>query len=274
MSLCESIDTLAMAYLDDELANEERRELETHLTECTTCRSEVEGARADQTLIQTSLVAPRATDTMRMRMVRALDGADQAAATEAAKVSRRRLSQFVLPGTAILAAAAAMLVFVGVNMKSGSAPQVAGSIARTGIHQQTRALPLEVQGPSTGGWVRQFAAVEPPHVASSESQLLGARMLPNGVNGHDGALLSYDIVVNGQHVVLSVLIIQDVRADELAEGDEMEVNGRSIRVVTADGHTAVTTLDADHRGYMFMSDELPLKDLIALVGRTSVVGRQ
>jgi len=35
MSLCESIDTLAMAYLDDELAAEERHELEAHLTECT-----------------------------------------------------------------------------------------------------------------------------------------------------------------------------------------------------------------------------------------------
>ena len=41
MSLCESIDTLAMAYLDDELASEERRELETHLHDCNACRAEV-----------------------------------------------------------------------------------------------------------------------------------------------------------------------------------------------------------------------------------------
>ena len=46
MSLCESIDTLAMAYLDDELASEERRELDTHLTECVSCRAEIDGARA------------------------------------------------------------------------------------------------------------------------------------------------------------------------------------------------------------------------------------
>ena len=273
MSLCESIDTLAMAYLDGELASEERHELDLHLTECTACRAEIDGARADQALIQTSLVAPRMSDTMRMRLVKALDGADKATAIETAKTQRRKLSQFVLPGTAILAAAAAIAVFVGVNVRSRPGPgPSAGSIARAGVRQQTRALPLEVEGPRTGNWVRQFAAVNPPQVAQTGSQLLGARMLPNGVNGHDGTLLSYDIVVNGQHVVMSVLVIQDVRPDELSEGEELDVNGRTMRVITSDGHTAVTTLDADHRGYMFMSDELPLKDLIALVGRTSLVG--
>ena len=39
MSLCESIDTLSMAYLDDELAAEERRELELHLHRCASCRA-------------------------------------------------------------------------------------------------------------------------------------------------------------------------------------------------------------------------------------------
>lgn len=273
MSLCESIDTLAMAYLDGELANEERRELDMHLTECTSCRAEVDGARADQSLIQTSLVAPRITGTMRMRMVKVLDEADKVTSIEIVKKQRRRFSQFVLPGSAILAAAAAIAVFVGVNVKSGTQP-VAGSIARAGVRQQTRALPLEVEGPRTGNWVRQFAAVNPPQVSQTGSQLLGARMLPNGVNGHDGTLLSYDIVVNNQHVVMSVLVIQDVRPDELSEGEEIDINGRTVRVITSDGHTAVTTLDADHRGYMFMSDELPLKDLIALVGRTSLVGPQ
>ena len=31
----------------------------------------------------------------------------------------------------------------------------------------------------------------------------------------------------------------------------------------------VTVTDAGHRGYMFMADELPIAELIALVGRTS-----
>ncbi|HEY0251297.1 MAG TPA: zf-HC2 domain-containing protein [Kofleriaceae bacterium] len=275
MSLCESIDTLAMAYLDDELASEERRELDTHLTECVACRKEIDGARADQQLIQTSLVAPRATDTMRMRMVKALDLADKESTQIAVKAQRKRFSQWMLPGTAMLAAAAAIVVFVGVNMKSGDrASSMAGSVSRAGLKQESRALPLEVQGASTGAWVRQFAAVEPPHMPASGSQLLGARMFPGGVNGHDGTLLSYQITFNSRPAVLSVLVIDDVRPEELSDGEEVDAGGRMVRVVQSDGKSVVTCLDGQHRGYMFMSDELPVADLISLVGRTSLVGKQ
>ena len=45
-NLCHSIDTLSMAYLDDELAAEERRELELHLGECASCRGHLDGERS------------------------------------------------------------------------------------------------------------------------------------------------------------------------------------------------------------------------------------
>ena len=273
MSLCESIDTLAMAYLDDELASAERRELDTHLTECASCRAEIDGARADQQLIQTSLVAPRVTDTMRMRMVKALDVADRETKQEVAKTTRKRLSSWVLPGTAMLAAAAAILVFVGVNMKPTSNQPTVGSVSRAGVKQQSRRLPLEVQGASTGAWVRQFAEVEPPAI-NKGSQLLGARMLPGGIGGHDGTLLNYQITVSGKPAVLSVLVIEDVKTDEMSDGEEVNAGGRLVHVVQSDGHTVVTCIDGDHHGYMFMADDLSVPDLIALVGRTSLVGRQ
>ena len=270
MSLCESIDTLAMAYLDDELASEERRELETHLHDCDACRAEVEGARADQALIQTSLVAPRMTDTMRMRLVRSLDEEDKVTSIATRK---RRFAQLALPATAIAAAAAAILVFVGVNMKPSA--REGSSVAQAAVRQQTRALPLEVQGARTDDWVRQYAAVAPPELSTpGGSQLLGARMLPGGINGHDGTLLSYDITVGGRHVVLSLLVIQDVRPEEMQDGEEVDAGGRMVRVIQSNGHNAITTTDAGHRGYMFMADELPVSDLIALVGRTSLVGPQ
>jgi len=269
MSLCESIDTLAMAYLDDELASEERRELETHLHDCNACRAEVDGARADQALIQTSLVAPRMTDTMRMRLVKSLDEEDKVTSIATRK---RRFSQLALPGAAIAAAAAAIFVFVGVNVKPESQ---SSSIAQAAVHQGTRALPLEVQGPRTSDWVRQYAAVAPPQVeAPGGSQLLGARMLPGGINGHDGTLLSYDITVAGKHVVLSLLVIQGVGPEELTDGEEVDAGGRMVHVIQSNGHNAVTVTDANHRGYMFMADELPIAELISLVGRTSLVGPQ
>ena len=60
MSLCQSIDTLAMAYLDDELVSEERRELELHLLSCATCKHHVESERAEIALVRRALAPPPA----------------------------------------------------------------------------------------------------------------------------------------------------------------------------------------------------------------------
>jgi anti-sigma factor RsiW len=271
MSLCESIDTLAMAYLDDELAPEERRELETHLTECTGCRGEVDSARADQSLIQTSLAAPRASDSMRMRLARSLDEADR----ETARAERRRMSSWLLPGSAILAAAAAIAVFVGAGTPSSptSVSPRGKSIAQVAVKQQARALPLEVEGPGTRPWLRQnFASMDLPQVEGPGSKLIGARLLP--VDGHDGALLEYAITFDSRPARLKVLVVEDLRDDEMKDGDEVQAGDRTVRVSSAQGHTFVTYVDGQHNGYMFIADELPTKALIDLVGRTSLVGPQ
>jgi anti-sigma factor RsiW len=271
MSLCESIDTLAMAYLDDELAPEERRELETHLTECTSCRGEVDTARGDQNLIQTSLAAPRATDTMRLRLMRSLDEADR----ETARAERRRMSSWLLPGSAILAAAAAIAVFVGAGTPTARVLPEQGhrSISQVAVKQQTRALPLEVEGPSTGTWLRQnFASMEIPQVSQPGSKLVGARLLP--VDGHNAAMLEYAITFQGQPARLKLLVVEDLRDDEMRDGDEVQVNGRTVHVSSAQGHAFVTYVDAQRNGYMFIADELPTQALIDLVGRTSLVGPQ
>src|SRR5215510_8498335 len=104
MTLCQSIETLSMALLDDELVAEERRELELHLLDCASCRQRVEAERADLELIRKALVAPPA--------------------------------------------AALLVVFVGPS-KPGSqeSSDVATVVKRQG-------LPLEVQGASTGPWLR------------------------------------------------------------------------------------------------------------------------
>ena len=148
MSLCNSIDTLAMAFLDDELAAEERRELELHLLDCASCRQHVDGERADISLVRKALVAPPASALLKARIARALDGED----AEAARRERRRWSQWLLPGTAMAAAAAAILLFVGVGApRPGSGSAVIGDAAR----QQTSSFPLEARGVSTTGQDRK-----------------------------------------------------------------------------------------------------------------------
>jgi anti-sigma factor RsiW len=163
MSLCQSIDTLSMAFLDDELAAEERRELELHLLDCASCRHHVEGERADIDLVRRALVAPPASALLKVRIARALDAEDVAAARR----ERRRWSQWLLPGSAMAAAAAAILVFVGVGMPGpGKGSAVIGDVAR----QQTHPPPLEIQGASTGTLLRTIAPVEPPRFAEPASR--------------------------------------------------------------------------------------------------------
>src|SRR6185295_17312204 len=157
MSLCNSIDTLSMAFLDDELATEERRELELHLLDCASCRQQVDGERADLALVRKALVTPPASALLKARIARALDAEDIAMA----RSKRRRWSAWALPGSAIAAAAAAILVFVGAGI--GSSPRSDDSaIARDVAKQQTRTLPLEARGPTTNIFLRDNGYAEPP----------------------------------------------------------------------------------------------------------------
>jgi len=263
MSLCKSIDTLSMAYLDDELATEERHELEAHLTECVDCRGHVDEERADRQLVHRALAAPPAPDLLRARLVRALDAEDEAAT----RAGRRRWTQWLLPGSAVLAAAAAIAVFVGVQPSDGQVGDVAHEAARV----QTRSLPMEVEGARTVAWLRQHFQpdLEPPRVAEPGTELVGARLWP--VKGHDGALLSYRVNLTGHPFTLSVLVVRDVGPDELSGGDEVRIGNRTLHVVQDSGKTLVTYVDG-HMGYMFSAPALSANELVWLVGRTNLVG--
>jgi anti-sigma factor RsiW len=270
MSLCQSIDTLAMAFLDDELAAEERRELELHLLDCASCRHHVDGERGDIELVRKALVPPPASALLKARIARALDAEDAAAA----RSERRRWSQWLLPGSAMLAAAAAILVFVGAGVgTSGSRGSTValGDVAK----QQTHALPLEVQGASTGPWLRDhFAPVAPPQFTEPGIALLGARLLPNGIANHDAALLQYLVSVGVNRVTLTAVVLKDLRGDELSGGQSYQVGDLILRVHDANGMPAVTYVDpSDHVGYVFASERLTADELIRLVVSSDLITR-
>ena len=268
MSLCQSIDTLSMAFLDDELATEERRELELHLLDCTSCRHHVDGERADLELVRKALVAPPASALLKARISRALDAEDAAAARR----DRRRWSQWLLPGSAMLAAAAAIMVFVGVGAPSS---REGSAVARDVAKQQTHALPLEVQGASTGPWLRDhFAPVEPPQFTEPGIALLGARLLPNGIANHDAALLSYLVAIGVNRVTLTAVVLKDLRGDELSGGQGYQIGDLVLRVHDANGMPAVTYVDPrDNVGYVFASERLTAEELIRLVVSTDLIAR-
>lgn len=270
MSLCQSIDTLAMAYLDDELAAEERHELEAHLTECAGCRGHIDSERADYSLIKRALVIAPAPDLLRAKLGRALDRAE----ADEAKQQRHRWYQYLLPGSAMVAAAAAIVLFVGMQTQT---ERVAGTVAQQATKHATRTLPLEVQGANTGQWLNQhFASVAPPKFNEvPDSQLLGARLLPGAINGHDAAALSYQIRRGGDPFILSLLVVRDLREDEMRDGSAMRVNNRTVYVMESpQGQAVVTYVDRNNMGYMFMAPELSVNELVWLVSRTDLVGPQ
>jgi hypothetical protein len=251
MSLCESIDTLAMAYLDDELAAEERHELETHLTECTACRAQLDAERSEHVMLRTALVAPPATDLLRAKIGRALDGEDRAA--------RRQWSQYLLPGSAMLAAAAAIAMFVGVKP---AGQREVGTVTRAAVSQQMRQLPLE-RGPETGNWLHANFQLDP----QPNDNLLGTRLLPRGVNGHDGALLAYQMDLEGRRFVATVLAVRDIRDEEMQDGDEVKIGDRTLHVMQQDGQTAVSYVDSRrHIGFLYMAPDIAPNELVWLAG--------
>jgi anti-sigma factor RsiW len=253
MILCESIDTLAMAYLDDELAAEERRELELHLTECTTCRAHLDAERAEHALLRKALVAPPASDLLRTKIARALDAEDRVAA----RAERKRWSSWLLPGSAVTAAAAAIVVFVGMRPPS---PHV-GSVASEAARQQSRTLPLDVQGASTAPWVKEHFAPEfiPPVFLGTGLSLKGSRL--TAVYGHDAVLLAYQ----ADSFALTALVVRDVGDDDLGEGSEFQLGNRTLHVIQAKDRVAISYVAPDHTGYMFFAPELTVDELLQIV---------
>lgn len=271
MSLCQSIDTLAMAYLDDELAGEERRELELHLNDCSECKRHLETEHAELAMLRGALVAPPAPDLVKARVARALDDEDQRVAGTERQRARIRLGKWLLPGSALAAAAAALLVFLGGSLSSApkERPQ---TVANEVVRQQTRSLPLEVQGASTGNWVKQnFAQIELPKFTEPGIELIGARA--TAVAGHDAALLRYLVNVGVNRVSLTTVLIADMRGDELSNGKELKVGNLVLHIHDADGQPAISYVDDNHVGYVFTSERMSTQELLELVVTSDLIGR-
>ncbi|MGE0549558.1 MAG: anti-sigma factor [Kofleriaceae bacterium] len=267
MSLCPSIDTLSMAYLDDELAGEERRELELHLVECASCRSHLDAERSELAMLRSALVPPPAPDLLKARIARSLDDEDRREASE----ERRRWTRWLLPGSAITASAAALMLFLGVAIRAPNIP-ASTPVASEAVGTKTRALPLEVQGASTGPWVRQhFAPVEPPQFIEPDVQLIGARATP--IKGHDAVELRYLAAVGDNRVELRVHLINDIGPSELSGGQPVQFGRLTLHVHDVEGIPAVSYVDADHIGYLFSSPRLSTGELLQLVAGSDLIRR-
>ena len=102
--------------------------------------------------------------------------------------------------------------------------------------------------------------------------MIGARLLPGGINGHDAAALSYQLDLTGNPFVMTVLVVRDLRGDEMRDGTPIRVNNRTLYVVEdSQGRVVVSYIDDKRMGFMFIAPELSVSELIGLASRATVV---
>lgn len=275
MSLCQSIDTLAMAFLDDELVAEERRELELHLLDCGGCRQHVDAERSELSGIRRALVAPPAPARLKLAVAAALDGEDRAATRSTRQRVVAGVGRWMLPGAGMMAAAAAILAFVFVRPPE----PVDRGVVREAVRQQARPLALDVQGAATGPWVRQhFAPIEPPQFVepSAAIELLGGRMI--AIANRDAVLLRYGVGVGRNQIGLNAVIVDRVAPGELEGGTRITVGDRTLFLDDASGRPVLIYIDSSRPNnarlaYIFTSEQLRAQELLELVVSSDLIGR-
>jgi anti-sigma factor RsiW len=245
--LCDSIETLAMTFLDGELAGGEARELELHLVDCGPCRGHVDQAAGEHDRRRERLAPPPPPELLRARVLRALDDEDRR--------HRKPLATWVLPGGAGLAAVAALAVFIGLPRTTPTDRVVDKEV----IGAVTRNRPVEVRGPAVEPFVRDNLdrGVTLPTFYAGKVQSVGARI--SRVLDRDAAALNYRVDLGARGHGLPW------------PGEPREVGGRTLWVSQVQGWSVVKLRDRNERGFVFVSAGLSVDELADLVGQTSLI---
>jgi anti-sigma factor RsiW len=268
MTLCTSIDTLAMAYLDDELADEELRDFELHLIDCAACRGRVEAEREAIAELRRRLAPPPTPDLVRARVIAALDAED---AVTARAETRARWTHWLLPGAATVAAAAALLLFV--TMREPEAPKqksaaavVAGQRIEAPQIMPVGRSPMDARALVDGviGWGPSVG------VATGELTIHRTAMWRERVGDLDMSRLVYDVGLPwGAHIGVWAFGFDSSRVD-MHSGQRVRIDGLDLYVAQQeDARGASVTLvcyDAPGgRGWVFAAPQLSDRDLLDLV---------
>jgi hypothetical protein len=133
-------------------------------------------------------------------------------------------------------------------------------------------MPLEVQGASTGPWLREhFRPVEPPVFYEPGIELVGGRL--TSVAGHEAALLKYVVSVGTNQFTLTAVLIAGLNEGALGGGQAIKVGNRTLHVHDANGVPAITFVDEAGMGYTFAAERLSPQELLELVVSSDLIGR-
>lgn len=242
MTLCDSIDTLAMTYLDDELADEELRDFELHLIGCAACRGRVEGERDEIAELRRRLAPPPTPDVVRARLVAALDREDSV-------TGGRAWAQWLLPGAATLAAAAALIMFVTMRDPAPERPKA------TAVMNQRVRTPQPVVAGGAGG---------------QRIDVFRVGMWDEVVMRHDVTKMQYIVRLPGDRQVSVLASVFSTRDWDLHVGKRVVSNGFELWATTQNGESQVFYEGPTGTGYAFAAPELSLRDLVDLAASTLI----
>lgn len=269
MPTCTDISKLIPTYLDGELAETELYAFEHHVAECDECEAEVDDERTFLDQVRSSLAAPPAPDTFRARLDKELDSAE----AEMAQSDRRVRLAWLLPGTASLVAAAALVVFIFDLAQPQNDNKTDNSVTAPPLMAAAdRPEPIAVASASRDRIdqsAREFLRipVRAPRFSNTEASLQGWQ--PMRKRGHLSALFVYQVNIDGNQFRLEVQTL-DARNLDLRSAERRVVNGTEVWITRTPGVNAVTYRDANGVAYNFTS-HLDADDLVRLVVGSDLV---
>lgn len=227
---CGEIKRFAHAYIDGEFEGSEKALFEQHLSECESCREDVQGLSVFGKTLRQRAAAPRLAGDARARIT----------ARVHAEMHRSSRRFFMVPA----AAAASVIMALGAFFlyQGWQAPSELSHIVDESIAAHEAALPSEVEGSGEAlkGYLasQEELAPEPPLQESAKTRLLGVRLTRIG---KDKALL-YRYLHDGRNISVVQLPRTLPAGAELARPVAREP-ARVLFTGARNGH-AVTTFES------------------------------
>lgn len=264
---CKDIESLVQTYLDDELAQEDARDVERHIETCEGCRRRTVAEARFQAFLRKELAPCRAPESLRERVAHALDQEEWRM-----RRTRRAPGRWVLPGSAAVAAAAALLLFVTslVPPLDSDQPRVADDA----VLQHMQRSPIEVQGAAVSPWMRRnySGQVQMPRFEGVRTTVRGARR--SQLRGRDAVQVYYDVLIGQRRHEVSLHLFHagDIDFERgFPNSRPYLVDGRVVWAGEVRGYAVVAHRDASGTGYLFTSADMRGEHLLEMVGRSDLL---
>jgi mycothiol system anti-sigma-R factor len=259
---CDDLSAHLHYYIDNELDEAERAELETHLSECSSCRTQVEFHLRLKQEIKTQIAAERAPEALRSRILGALS--EETALRKPAPVSPR--SRIARASLAAAAAAATILLLVlpGFTIAPAASDQL--PVIKQTVDWHRGDFPLDIQTSDSvqaSRWFRDKVdfPVRLPRFDVGRARLIGARLA--NVQDRRAVYALYE-VDGGQRVSVMMfhgdgLTIPSDKIKTIADHDIalMRSHGFDVAVLQDQGITYTFTSDLPDADFVsLMSDSL------------------